>query len=110
MYYLLILELLNPLKENSIKYKVEDFQENHIGVDIEQTSEFSSILNASKYIFWNGRWYFETDEYSTGTREITKLYQCLKYISVGGGDSVMLSTSFLTEKSLIIFLLVVEPP
>ena len=82
--------------------KVEDFQENHIGVDIgnETLSKFSSILNASKYIFWNGPMgIFEIDEYSTGTREITKVISMSQaYSSVGGGDSVSAINKFSDRK------------
>ena len=82
--------------------KVEDFQENHIGVDIgnETLSKFSSLLNASKYIFWNGPMgIFEIDEYSTGTREITKVISMTQaYSSVGGGDSVSAINKFSDRK------------
>ena len=77
--------------------KVEDFQENHIGVDIgnETLSEFSSILNASKYIFWNG----PMGVFEIGTREITKVISMSQaYSSVGGGDSVSAINKFSDRK------------
>ena len=75
-----------------LNVSIENFSQEHIGVDIgiETIKIFSKLLSSSKYIFWNGPMgIFEIDEFSTGTREITKIIsQSQAYTSVGGGDSV----------------------
>lgn len=75
-----------------LNVSIENFSQEHIGVDIglETIKIFSKLLSSSKYIFWNGPMgIFEIDEFSTGTREITKIIsESQAYTSVGGGDSV----------------------
>jgi len=72
--------------------KLEDFKNNHIGVDIgpQTISNFRKILDKSKNIFWNGPMgIFEKEEFSYGTREITNIISSSSaYTCIGGGDSV----------------------
>ena len=72
--------------------KLEDFKNNHIGVDIgpQTISNFRKILDKSKNIFWNGPMgIFEKKEFSYGTREITNIISSSSaYTCIGGGDSV----------------------
>ena len=71
---------------------LSDFRDEHIGIDIgtETVNKFQEILSKSKTIFWNGPMgIFEVDEFSYGTKEITKAIAEMKvYSIVGGGDSV----------------------
>ena len=79
----------SSLREN---VKLEDFKDNHIGVDIgpQTISNFKQILEKSKNIFWNGPMgIFEKEEFSYGTREITNIISSSSaYTCIGGGDSV----------------------
>ena len=72
--------------------KLEDFKNNHIGLDIgpQTISNFRKILDKSKNIFWNGPMgIFEKEEFSYGTREITNIISSSSaYTCIGGGDSV----------------------
>ena len=72
--------------------KLEDFKNNHIGLDIgpQTISNFRKILDKSKNIFWNGPMgIFEKKEFSYGTREITNIISSSSaYTCIGGGDSV----------------------
>ena len=72
--------------------KLEDFKNNHIGVDIgpQTISNFRKILDKSKNIFWNGPMgIFEKEEFSYGTREMTNIISSSSaYTCIGGGDSV----------------------
>ena len=71
---------------------LSDFRDDHIGIDIgtQTVNKFKEILSKSKTIFWNGPMgIFEVDEFSYGTKEITKAIAEMKvYSIVGGGDSV----------------------
>ena len=71
---------------------LSQFSDDDIGVDIgkETVNQFQEILSKSKTIFWNGPMgVFEVDEFSYGTKEITKAIAEMKvYSIVGGGDSV----------------------
>ena len=71
---------------------LSQFSDDDIGVDIgkETIKNFQEILSKSKTIFWNGPMgIFEVDEFSYGTKEITKAIAEMKvYSIVGGGDSV----------------------
>ena len=71
---------------------LSDFKDDHIGIDIgtQTVNKFQEILSKSKTIFWNGPMgIFEVDEFSYGTKEITKAIAERKvYSIVGGGDSV----------------------
>ena len=71
---------------------LSDFRDEHIGIDIgtQTVNKFQEILSKSKTIFWNGPMgIFEVDEFSYGTKEITKAIAEMKvYSIVGGGDSV----------------------
>jgi len=71
---------------------LSDFRDDHIGIDIgtQTVNKFQEILSKSKTIFWNGPMgIFEVDEFSYGTKEITKAIAEMKvYSIVGGGDSV----------------------
>ena len=71
---------------------LSDFKDDHIGIDIgiQTVNKFQEILSKSKTIFWNGPMgIFEVDEFSYGTKEITKAIAEMKvYSIVGGGDSV----------------------
>ncbi len=81
--------LNSAVREN---IKLEDFKNNHIGVDIgpQTISNFRKILDKSKNIFWNGPMgIFEKKEFSYGTREITNIISSSSaYTCIGGGDSV----------------------
>jgi phosphoglycerate kinase len=72
--------------------ELAQFSDDDIGVDIgKQTiNKFNEILSTSKTIFWNGPMgVFEVDEFSYGTKEITKAIPEMEvYSIVGGGDSV----------------------
>ena len=72
--------------------KLEDFKNNHIGVDIgpQTIADFRKIIDKSKNIFWNGPMgIFEKEEFSYGTREITNIISSSSaYTCIGGGDSV----------------------
>jgi len=72
--------------------ELTQFSDDDIGVDIgkETINKFQTILSKSKTIFWNGPMgVFEVDEFSYGTKEITKsLAEMEVYSIVGGGDSV----------------------
>ena len=72
--------------------ELAQFSDDDIGVDIgKQTiNKFNEILSTSKTIFWNGPMgVFEVDEFSYGTKEITKAIAEMEvYSIVGGGDSV----------------------
>ena len=71
---------------------LSQFSDDDIGVDIgkETIKKFQEILSKSKTIFWNGPMgVFEVDEFSFGTKEITKAIAEMEvYSIVGGGDSV----------------------
>ena len=71
---------------------LSQFSDDDIGVDIgkETIKNFKEILSKSKTIFWNGPMgVFEVDEFSYGTKEITKTIAEMEvYSIVGGGDSV----------------------
>ena len=71
---------------------LSQFSDDDIGVDIgkETVNKFQEILSKSKTIFWNGPMgVFEVDEFSFGTKEITKAIAEMEvYSIVGGGDSV----------------------
>ena len=71
---------------------LSQFSDDDIGVDIgnETIKKFQEILSKSKTIFWNGPMgVFEVDEFSSGTKEITKAIAEMEvYSIVGGGDSV----------------------
>ena len=75
-----------------INIELSEFSDNDIGIDIgKQTiNKFKEILSKSKTIFWNGPMgVFEVDEFSYGTKEITKtIAEIEAYTIVGGGDSV----------------------
>ena len=72
--------------------QLSQFSDDDIGVDIgkETVNKFQEILSQSKTIFWNGPMgVFEVDEFSFGTKEITKAIAEMEvYSIVGGGDSV----------------------
>ncbi len=72
--------------------QLSQFSDDDIGVDIgkETVNKFQEILSKSKTIFWNGPMgVFEVDEFSFGTKEITKTIAEMEvYSIVGGGDSV----------------------
>ena len=72
--------------------QLSQFSDDDIGVDIgkETVNKFQEILSKSKTIFWNGPMgVFEVDEFSFGTKEITKAIAEMEvYSIVGGGDSV----------------------
>ena len=55
-----------------------------------EINKFKEILSKSKTVFWNGPMgVFEVDEFSYGTKEITKtIAEIEAYTIVGGGDSV----------------------
>ena len=71
---------------------LSQFSDDDIGVDIgkETVKKFQETLLKSKTIFWNGPMgVFEVDEFSHGTKEITKAIAEMEvYSIVGGGDSV----------------------
>ena len=83
--------------------KLKDFKNNHMGVDIgpQTISNFKKILENSKNIFWNGPMgIFEIEEFSYGTREITKIISnSSAYTCIGGGDSVSAINKFSNKKS-----------
>tara|TARA_B100000427_G_scaffold61880_1_gene48807 strand:+ start:904 stop:2058 length:1155 start_codon:yes stop_codon:yes gene_type:complete len=68
------------------------FNDNDIGVDIgrKTINKFHEILLNSKTVFWNGPMgIFEIEEFSYGTKEITRILSDLNaHTIVGGGDSV----------------------
>lgn len=72
--------------------QLSQFSDDDIGVDIgkETVNKFQEILSKSRTIFWNGPMgVFEVDEFSYGTKEITKAIAEMEvYSIVGGGDSV----------------------
>ncbi len=82
--------------------KLKDFKNNHMGVDIgpQTISNFKKILENSKNIFWNGPMgIFEIEEFSYGTREITKIISnSSAYTCIGGGDSVSAVNKFSDKK------------
>ena len=82
--------------------KLEDFKNNHIGVDIGPQSvfNFKKILDKSNNIFWNGPMgIFEKEEFSYGTKEITKIISnSSAYTCIGGGDSVSAINKFSDKK------------
>ena len=71
---------------------LSQFSDDDIGLDIGKKTikKFQEILSKSKTIFWNGPMgVFEVDEFSHGTKEITKAIAEMEvYSIVGGGDSV----------------------
>ena len=77
---------------------ISEFSDDDIGVDIgkETIKKFQEILSKSKTIFWNGPMgVFEVDEFSYGTKEITKAIAEMEvYSIVGGGDSVSAINKF----------------
>ena len=77
---------------------IEHFNNKHIGIDIgpNTVSLFSDYLLSSKNIFWNGPMgIFEIDNFSKGTREITKIIaKSSAYTCIGGGDSVSAVNKF----------------
>ena len=77
---------------------LSQFSDDDIGVDIgkETIKKFQEILSKSKTIFWNGPMgVFEIDEFSYGTKEITKAIAEIEvYSIVGGGDSVSAINKF----------------
>ncbi len=82
--------------------KLEDFKNNHIGVDIgpQTVSNFKKVLDKSKNIFWNGPMgIFEKEKFSYGTREITEIISnSSAYTCIGGGDSVSAINKFSNKK------------
>ena len=82
--------------------KLEDFKNNHIGVDIgpQTIFKFRKILDKSKNIFWNGPMgIFEKEEFSYGTKEITNIISnSPAYTCIGGGDSVNAINKFSNAK------------
>ena len=77
---------------------IEHFNNRHIGIDIgpNTVSLFSKYLLSSKNIFWNGPMgIFEIDNFSNGTKEITKIIaKSSAYTCIGGGDSVSAINKF----------------
>ena len=77
---------------------IEDFKNNHIGIDIgpNTVSSFSKILLSSNNIFWNGPMgIFEVDKFSKGTKEITEIIaKSSAHTCIGGGDSVSAINKF----------------
>ncbi len=77
---------------------IEHFNNKHIGIDIgpNTVSLFSDYLLSSKNIFWNGPMgIFEIDNFSKGTREITRIIaKSSAYTCIGGGDSVSAVNKF----------------
>ena len=75
-----------------VNIDLNEFSDDDIGVDIgrETINQFNKILTKSKIIFWNGPMgIFEVDEFSYGTKELTKIMSDLNvHTIVGGGDSV----------------------
>ena len=82
--------------------KLEDFKNNHIGVDIgpQTVSNFKKILKKSNNIFWNGPMgIFEKEAFSYGTKEITEIISnSSAYTCIGGGDSVSAINKFSDKK------------
>ena len=82
--------------------KLEDFKNNHIGVDIgpQTVSNFRKILENSNNIFWNGPMgIFEKEAFSYGTKEITEIISnSSAYTCIGGGDSVSAINKFSDKK------------
>ncbi len=78
--------------------QLSQFSDDDIGVDIgkETVNKFQEILSKSRTIFWNGPMgVFEVDEFSYGTKEITKAIAEMEvYSIVGGGDSVSAINKF----------------
>ena len=78
--------------------QLSQFSDDDIGVDIgkETVNIFQEILSKSRTIFWNGPMgVFEVDEFSYGTKEITKAIAEMEvYSIVGGGDSVSAINKF----------------
>ena len=83
--------------------KLEDFKNNHIGVDIgpQTVSSFRKILKKSNNIFWNGPMgIFEKEAFSYGTKEITEIISnSSAYTCIGGGDSVSAINKFSDKKN-----------
>ena len=83
--------------------KLDDFKNNHIGVDIgpQTVSNFREILKKSNNIFWNGPMgIFEKEKFSYGTREITEIISnSSAYTCIGGGDSVSAINKFSDKKN-----------
>ena len=77
---------------------IEHFNNSHIGIDIGPNSValFSKYLLSSKNIFWNGPMgIFEIDNFSKGTRELTRIIaKSSAYTCIGGGDSVSAINKF----------------
>ncbi len=75
-----------------VNIDLTEFRDDDIGVDIgsQTINKFNEILSNSKTIFWNGPMgIFEVDEFSCGTKEVTKAIAKLDvHTIVGGGDSV----------------------
>jgi 3-phosphoglycerate kinase len=90
--------------DSSVRENVnlEDFKNNHVGVDIGPQSvfNFKKILDKSNNIFWNGPMgIFEKEEFSYGTREITEIISnSSAYTCIGGGDSVRAINKFSDKK------------
>jgi len=81
--------------EPNVSYKrveASEIPKDWVGVDIgaKTIKTFSSILQSSETIIWNGPMgVFEIEPFSRGTREIAQiLAQCKGRSIVGGGDSV----------------------
>jgi len=83
--------------------KLDDFKNNHIGVDIgpQTVSNFRKILKKSNNIFWNGPMgIFEKEAFSYGTKEITEIISnSSAYTCIGGGDSVSAINKFSDKKN-----------
>ncbi len=83
--------------------KLDDFKNNHIGVDIgpQTVSNFRKILKKSNNIFWNGPMgIFEKEAFSYGTKEITDIISnSSAYTCIGGGDSVSAINKFSDKKN-----------
>ena len=85
-------------KYKRVNIDLTEFSDDDIGIDIgrKTINEFSKILAKSKTIFWNGPMgIFEVDEFSFGTKELTKIMSELNaHTIVGGGDSVSAINKF----------------
>lgn len=77
---------------------IEDFNNNHIGIDIgpNSISSFTNILLSAKNIFWNGPMgMFEIQKFNEGTKKITEIIaKAAAYTCIGGGDSVSAINKF----------------
>ncbi len=91
-----ITKIIDSNARNDIQ--LSQFSDDDIGVDIgkETVNKFQEILSKSRTIFWNGPMgVFEVDEFSYGTKEITKaIAEMEAYSIVGGGDSVSAINKF----------------